>query len=135
MKIPEYQYIYQYIDKLLSRITKIDIVKARIIMFIHYSIMYMKTFKLLLGKINYIWWLCILLLILIILINIKYDGCPLLKMERKYMKDKEWFGPYYLPVKMGLLTKEQIMPFFYVIQVLILIIISYRLVIHFYQDN
>ena len=132
MNIPTYNQIYTFIDFFLSRITNIDTIKARIIMIIHYPIMYMKTFKLLFGKINIIWWLCLFALVFIIILNIVYDGCIFMKMERKYMKSKEWFGPYNLPVQLGILNKEYILPFFYGIQILIFIIIFYRIFIHFY---
>jgi hypothetical protein len=135
MFLPDYNSVYKFLDNILSYCSKIDDVKATILMILHYPPMYLKTFKLLFGKINFVWWLCLIILLIIIILNIQYNGCIFIKMERKYMKCKEWFGPYNLPVKLGLLRKEDILPFFYIIQVLIFIIIVYRIINHFFLNN
>ena len=117
-----YKEMINYIDTFFSLFSNDNYTKFIISIFLHYTISSIIIVIILLGSINYIWWICYIFAITNCILNLIYRGCLLLKLERKYTNDKEWYGPYNILLKMKVINKENIFIFYLIYQLTILFI-------------
>jgi hypothetical protein len=117
-----YKEMINYIDTFFSLFSNDNYTKFIISIFLHYTISSIIIVIILLGSINYIWWICYIFAITNCILNLIYRGCLLLKLERKYTNDKEWYGPYNILLKMRVIDKENIFIFYLIYQLTILFI-------------
>jgi len=117
-----YKEMINYIDTFFSLFSNDNYTKFIISIFLHYTISSIIIVIILLGSINYIWWICYIFAITNCILNLIYRGCLLLKLERKYINDKEWYGPYNILLKMKVINKENIFIFYLIYQLCILFI-------------
>jgi hypothetical protein len=117
-----YKEMINYIDTFFSLFSNDNYTKFIISIFLHYTISSIIIVIILLGSINYIWWICYIFAITNCILNLIYRGCLLLKLERKYINDKEWYGPYNILLKMKVINKENIFIFYLIYQLTILFI-------------
>ena len=117
-----YKEMINYIDTFFSLFSNDNYTKFIISIFLHYTISSIIIVIILLGSINYIWWICYIFAITNCILNLIYRGCLLLKLERKYINDKEWYGPYNILLKMRVIDKENIFIFYLIYQLTILFI-------------
>ena len=54
-----------------------------------------------------------------------------MKIERKYLEDKTWYGPYNITIYFGFLESNNLLKFYFYTQVLLISYIIYKL----YNDN
>jgi hypothetical protein len=126
-----YSNISNLIDSLLTKITHNNIYKGIIILIIHYGLVYAAIFSLFLRDIDNIWWLCLTFIIFNLILNYIYKGCIFMKMERKYFNDKDWYGPYNIPVYLGWLDSKNLLNFYYITQFLLISYIIFKLYNHY----
>ena len=117
-----YKEMINYIDTFFSLFSNDNYTKFIISIFLHYTISSIIIVIILLGSINYIWWICYIFAITNCILNLIYRGCLLLKLERKYINDTEWYGPYNILLKMKVINKENIFIFYLIYQLTILFI-------------
>ena len=83
-----------------------------------------------LADIDAIYWGLILFLIGVVIINWLYRGCILMKCERRYFNNQEWYGGYELLRLLGIpLSNELVAKYYYGWVALITVVIGYRLVV------
>lgn len=117
----------KYIDTILNFFSKDAVTKGYILSLFHYIFGTAIFLYILFGSINYYWLISFAVLYIIIVLNIYHNGCILMKMERRYFDDKEWFGPYNLLIKIGLVKKHQILPLFYIAIAVTMLVVLIRL--------
>ena len=115
------------IDSILSIYLKNKNSKLLGLLIIHNVFILICIMYLLFGKMNLIYDIVVVIMILVLLMNIKYRGCPLLKLERKYMESKEWYGGYHSLELLGIKpNNENIKGLFKLWVLLIGIVVIYR---------
>jgi hypothetical protein len=117
-----YKEMINYIDTFFSLFSNDNNTKFIISIFLHYTISSIIIVIILLGSINYVWWICYIFAITNCILNLVYRGCLLLKLERKYINDKEWYGPYNILLKLKVINKENIFIFYLIYQLTVLFI-------------
>jgi hypothetical protein len=117
-----YKEMINYIDTFFSLFSIDNNTKFIISIFLHYTISSIIIVIILLGSINYVWWICYIFAITNCILNLVYRGCLLLKLERKYINDKEWYGPYNILLKLKVINKENIFIFYLIYQLTVLFI-------------
>ena len=105
-----------------------------IIFMIHILIVVAPVLYLVLGKVNNIFYSCVLFWVGVIYFHFYFSGCFLTRLERHFFKDPTWYGPPILPFEMiGIhLNKNQANNFIYISSIIITIIISIKLFLHIY---
>ena len=76
--------------------------KGIILILLHNISILLIVIYIVVGPINYIYYTVIIFLIIIFIINILYKGCPLIKIERKYINNNKWYGAYHLLELIGI---------------------------------
>lgn len=125
-----YNQMLNYLDNFFSLFSNNNDTKFIISLFLHYTISSIVIVVILLGNINYIWWICYIFALFNCILNLIYRGCLLLKLERKYVADKNWYGPYNILIKYNIINKENIFIFYLIYQLIILIIGFIRYIIY-----
>lgn len=100
-----------------------------IVSFLHYSIITFIIIYFMIGPINTFYYLLIIFSLLLILINILFNCCPLIKLERKLFDNKQWYGIYEYEFKLlGIpLTKKYIKLSYYLKIVFLILVLFFRL--------
>lgn len=123
-----YRNTLRWIDNLLSVFTTDDFTKGLIIAIPHYAIMTLILLYIAFANIDNTYWIFILFLIGILIINIMYRGCILMKCERRYFHNREWYGGYELLRLFGVpLSNDLVAKYYYVWVGLIATVIIIRL--------
>jgi hypothetical protein len=108
------------IDDILSVFTDDDFTKGMIVAIPHYVIMTAIIVYVMFADVRqafqvtsvYFWLIIFLLGVLII--NILYRGCILIKCERRYFNNREWYGGYELLRLFGIpLSNERVIIYYY----------------------
>lgn len=127
-----YDEIIKYLDNFFSIFSNNNTNKFMITGILHYIISIIIIFVIIFGKIDTFWWISYIIAFITALLNYKYNGCLLLKLERKYLNDKNWYGAYNILMHNNIIKKENIFVFYNVYQFIILIIGIIRLLNYYY---
>ena len=123
-----YRYTLGLIDDTLSLFTEDNFTKGILVAIPHYGIMTFIIIYMALADIDAIYWVLILFLIWVIIINWLYRGCILMKCERHYFNNREWYGGYELLRLLGIpLSNELVAIYYYGWVALITVVIMLRL--------
>jgi hypothetical protein len=121
---------YKHIIDKIFNLIKInnDFNKGLFLIIIHnISILFIFLY-ILIGPINRLYYVFIIFLVIVFIINIIYKGCPLIKLERNYIKNNKWYGSYHILELFNIIpSKNNIVYLSYLWTILFLFIISYRL--------
>jgi hypothetical protein len=125
MKLKE---LTKKIDEILSNINEKKENKLIILLIFHNLLVYICIVYLIIGDKGMVYNVVIMIMILILLMNYKYRGCPLLKLEREYMNSKEWYGGYHCLELLGIkIDKENVNSMFRIWIIMITLIIIKKL--------
>uniref|UniRef100_A0A6C0KIV9 DUF2784 family protein n=1 Tax=viral metagenome TaxID=1070528 RepID=A0A6C0KIV9_9ZZZZ len=118
-------YFYDFFDHLKLNNVWIGF----IISFLHYSIITFIIIYFIIGPINSLYYFLIFFSSLLILINIIFNCCPLIKLERKLFDNKQWYGIYEYEFKLLHipLTRKNIKISYYLKILVLLIVLFFRL--------
>jgi len=118
----------KYTEALLDKISFNKNIRIFLIFLMHYGfillnfIIYMKTNSII------IYFITIVMLMLIFLINVKDNGCFFIKLERKYL-GKDWWGPYGMFKLIGIdVNKEFVENMFLCISVVLILFSIIKLI-------
>lgn len=125
-----YRDTLRLIDDALSLFTEDNFTKGLLVAIPHYGIMTFIMIYMALANIDAIYWGLILFLIGVVIINMLYRGCILIKCERHYFNNREWYGGYEPLRVLGIpLSNKLVAKYYYGWVALITVMIGYRLVI------
>lgn len=118
-----YNQTIEYIDYILSFICNTNYQKFMILFIFHYFVLPVFPISLLILYPNLKSHMIVSSIIIsVFLLHHLYNGCIVLKLERKYMHNKKWFGIYHSLEYFGLKPKSNnIHYFFYGLMILILL--------------
>ena len=123
-----YRATLKLIDDALSLFTEDDFTKGLLVAIPHYGVMTFIVVYMALADIDAIYWGLILFLIGVVIINARYRGCILMKCERRYFNNREWYGGYELLRLLGIpLSNELVAKYYYGWVGLITVVIMIRL--------
>ena len=109
-----FQFVTQTTDNVLHSITQHNGTKALILIIFHYLLLYLVILYLMFGKMNRFYTLLILFMLLVLISNLMFRGCFLMKLERKYLNCKDWYGGYHFLELFGIeLNNENIPKYFF----------------------
>ena len=111
--------------------------KGLTLIIIHYLTILSILFYLIFGKVNMLFYFITVFLVFVFIINIIYKGCPLIRLERKYINNKEWYGIYHSYELINIKPNKNNMKLFsYSSFILFTSIIIYRLsMFHFFTKE
>ena len=118
-----YTQLQEYTDNLLNYFFDSHKNKTVFLIVFHNLLMGLAIMYLLFGNINYFYFFVIGFMGLVLLLNILFRGCFLMKLERKYLNTKEWYGAYHMLEVFGLdLNNSKVKKLFYIWGLIIAII-------------
>lgn len=117
------------IDYILSKFSNDDMTKGYILIVFHNIFMGVLALYLLIGRVASVYYISVLLLLLIFISNVVFRGCVLLKMERKYINSKGWYGGYHILEYLGFPLNTQMVVFYYYVWVLFLFVVLFTRII------
>lgn len=91
-----YNKLQENTDKLFSLFFKTHSIKTTALIVTHNLILGLAIMYLLFGDVNIFYYVTIGFMILVLLFNLLFQGCFLMKLERKYLNTKEWYGAYHM---------------------------------------
>lgn len=130
------KYLTTSLSNFLDYFTTNSETKAYIVIFIHSLLILPASGYILFGKINKIYYAFIVELLIIFLLHFYFNGCILIRIEREFFNDKDWFGQWTIPFlilkKMGMeLTPRFINNLFICYAILLSLFVSLRLAFNF----
>ena len=87
-------FIINYIQKTLYKITGNDRISGFIIVIFHWLIIGIPSLYLFFGKVNTLYYVLSLIAFLIYILHIYFKGCIFARIERHLFKTTEWWGPW-----------------------------------------
>ena len=103
------------VDNFLSLFTDSTKYKLIILLLFHNISLFFLILYLVIGTNKNIHYIAIIIFFIIFIINYANSGCPLLKLERKYLNTKQWYGGYHALELIGVKpTKENVRSLFYI---------------------
>ncbi len=114
----------EYCDKVLSLFTENNEMKFHIVYIIHYYFVFI--FPIIMIIIYPTWntlFKVAMFHLVIFLFHLLYNGCIFLKIERKYLGTKDWYGFYHLLELFGIRNYKEYIFYYHKIAILFLFII------------
>ena len=98
-------------EELLFKLTKDNIRSGIIVALFHYTGFLLIAYKIIFGELDYLYYFYVFLWIIVVISNVIFKGCILMRIERYLFNNKDWFGIWELifyPLnKLGIeLTRE-----------------------------
>ena len=98
--------IIDKITKLLYNLTNNNTISGLILVIFHWIIISIPLLYLIIGEVNYIYYICCFLLLVIFSLHFYFKGCILTRIERSLWESKDWRGPwifFFIPLeKLGI---------------------------------
>jgi len=88
--------IIKSVKNSLYNVTKNDTMSGYILVLFHWIVSGMSLLYLIMGEINYLYYLICFLFILTVGGHFYFNGCILTRIERHLWKEKYWWGPWML---------------------------------------
>lgn len=88
-------FLMNIFDNIFSFLFKNDNFKTVSLILFHNIILFISFLYLIVGDVGLLYYSIIIFIILIIIVNYFLKGCPLIKLERKYLKNSNWYGAYH----------------------------------------
>lgn len=125
----------EIIDTFLSVFTHDNFIKGLIIAIPHYVIMTLIIVYVIFARISTLYYWLVGFLFIVLIINIIYRGCILIKCERRYFETKQWFGGYELLRILNIpLSDQHVINYYYLWVFLIGSIILSKLLFHHFSS-
>jgi hypothetical protein len=119
--------IEMLINNIMNLLNINDTTKGIVLIIIHNISILLILLYIIFGNINYLYYGLIILLVIIFIINIIYKGCPLIQLERKYIKNNKWYGSYHLLELINIYPNKRNMIYLsYIWCLVFIVIITYR---------
>jgi len=87
-------FIVNYTQKTLYKITGNDRISGFIIVIFHWLIIGIPSLYLLFGKVNTLYYVLSCIAFLVYMLHIYFKGCIFARIERHLFKTTEWWGPW-----------------------------------------
>lgn len=114
----------EYFDKFLSLFTKNNQMKFHILYIIHYYFVFMfPIIMIIIYPTRNTLLMDTIFHLVVFLFHLLYNGCILLKIERKYLGTKDWYGLYHLLEIFGITNYKQYIFYYHNMSILFLFII------------
>lgn len=123
----DHKSIIKAIENILFPLTNNNKLSGFIVYLFHVGICGFAMFYIFLGKVDAIFYMCLLLWAIVFGMHIYFKGCILIKTERYLWDTKEWYGPWsmmffplkYFSIEMSKTTSENIFIFFGIMMVIV----------------
>ena len=116
------------IDEFISIFISSTNIKTLTLIALHNIFILLCIIYLFIGKINQLYYVVIGIMVLILLLNYRYKGCPLIHLERKYLQTNKWYGSYHVLELFGINPSKSNIKQLFIIWILIIGMIPlYRL--------
>ncbi len=123
-----YNQTHKYIDDFLSQYFKTNEQKANAIILFHYILMAFVILYIMFGDLSYMYYGLVMFMLYVFITNMLFNGCIFLKLERKYLNNKNWYGLYHILELFGItLNSKNIMTFYYLSIFMLFTVMTYRL--------
>lgn len=110
-----YKNIIHSTETLLDSITKHNGRKALLLIVFHNLFLFLGILYLMFGKLDMYYLVFMLFMLIILITNLLFRGCFLMKLERKYLNSKNWYGAYHLLEFLGIeLNNQKVSIYFYI---------------------
>lgn len=110
-----YSLVTQTTETFLNSITHHNGTKALLLIVFHNLFLCLGILYLMFGKMNTLYILFMLFMVLVLISNLLFRGCFLMKLERKYLNNKHWYGAYHLLEFFGIeLNNDNVRKYFYI---------------------
>jgi hypothetical protein len=125
-----YDKTHAYIDDFLSKYFKTNNEKANVVILFHYTLMAFVILYIMFGDLSYIYYGLVVFMLYVFITNMLFNGCIFLKLERKYLNNRGWYGLYHILEIFGItINSKNIMTFYYLSILLLFSTMVYRLFI------
>ena len=116
------------IDKVLSYIMDSNKSKLLFILLFHNISLFLMILYLVVGTNKKMHYYVVSVFFIIFAVNYANSGCPLLKLERKYLGTKQWYGGYHALELIGIKpNRDNVRALFYIWSALILVVIAVKM--------
>jgi hypothetical protein len=108
-----YRKLQEKTDSLFSFFFKTHATKTTALIVTHNLILGLAIMYLLFGDVGYLYYITLGFMVLVLASNLMFRGCPLMKLERKYLNTKEWYGAYHMLEFFGIdITNQDVKKYF-----------------------
>ena len=128
-----------YFEKKIFILTKNNFNSAILVILIHYLFIYIISYLLFFKK-NYLFILSSLIWVIIFILNYLFNGCIIIRLERKLLNNYNWYGPWNIVIIIlenifKIKDKKKINSILKYIYLLITILFLFYLLIKIYYIN
>ena len=121
----------ELIDRIVSVFSSDDYTKGILIAVPHYLAMLVIIVYIVFGEVSHLYYGVVAFLLFVFITNVIYRGCILIKCERRYFGNKEWYGGYEVMRWLGIPIDDASVKVYYGLYVLMVAgIIGVRLYKH-----
>lgn len=83
-------------EEILFKFTKNNITSGIVVALFHYFGFLLIAYKVIFGEIDYLYYYYVFLWIIVVIGNVIFKGCILMRIERYLLNNKDWFGMWEL---------------------------------------